>query len=225
MKEITKASASVGLLLATAVLNEEKPKADEHFVISIRRTWWAGWDDHRSGILQRRKPKASLSEKAKQFLPVNVLKINALLGKFHSRLKRKMTPFISPEYSCDDFASLRRQCLRHLYQRLGVQFSCAQIEWVAWWEPWRDEVTWRKENHGAVLAPLLMDASQGQAGDASWSITYQKCRTTKNTAKSQKMDEKSITLDHSRIGHRKDIRDSKDFLPLLAFPPFFFIAD
>ena len=43
------------------------------------------------------------------------------------------------------------------------------------------------------------------------------------TAKRQKMDEKSITLDHSRIGHRKDIRDSKDFLPLLAFPPFFLL--
>ena len=154
-------------------------KGDEHFVISIRRTWWAGWDDPRSGILPRRKPKASLSEKAKQFLLVNVLKINALLGKFHGRLKRRMTPFISPEYSCNDFASLRHQCLRHLYQRLGVQFSCAQIEWVAWWEPWRDEVTWRKENHAAVLAPLLMDASQGQVGGASWSITYQKCRTAK----------------------------------------------
>ena len=48
-------------------------------------------------------------------------------------------------------------------------------------------------------------------------------QASEKTAKSQKMDEKSITLDHSRIGHRKDIRDSKDFLPLLAFPPFFLL--
>ena len=44
-----------------------------------------------------------------------------------------------------------------VYQRLGVQFSCARIEYVTWSEPWYDEVTWRKENHAAVHTPLLMD--------------------------------------------------------------------
>ena len=59
---------------------------------------------------------------------------------------------------------LRRQFLRHLYQQLGAQCSCARIEYAAWSEPWRYEVTCRKENHAGVLAPPLMDGRERGAG-------------------------------------------------------------
>ena len=106
-------------------------KGDEHFVISIRRAWWAGEPILVREFYRDENRKFRCPRRLSSFCMWMFSKSMPSWASFAAAWRGGRRLLFPSNTPATIVQALRRQCLRHLYQRLGVQFSCAQIECVA----------------------------------------------------------------------------------------------